>query len=73
MSSSPSRYTAHMDLRDVNDAHILAVGRVPAGSRVLDLGVADGSVAGVLKAMGCRVWGVELDAVAAEEAACSIP
>lgn len=66
--TSPSRYTAHMDLRGINDAHILAVGRVPAGSRVLDLGAADGSVASVLTAMGCRVRAVERDPEAAEAA-----
>lgn len=68
MSPDSYRYTANMDLRLVNDAHILAVGRVPARSRVLDLGAADGSVASVLKAMGCRVWGVEMDPEAAETA-----
>jgi 2-polyprenyl-3-methyl-5-hydroxy-6-metoxy-1,4-benzoquinol methylase len=41
------------------------VGRVPANSSVLNLGVADGSVASVLRAMGCHVWGVEIDPVAA--------
>ncbi len=68
MSPAASRYTADLNLRGVNDAHILAIGRVPANSRVLDLGVADGSVATLLKDMGCRVWGVELDPVAAEAA-----
>jgi 2-polyprenyl-3-methyl-5-hydroxy-6-metoxy-1,4-benzoquinol methylase len=68
MSSVISRYTADLNLRGVNDAHILAIGRVPANSRVLDLGMADGSVAAMLKDMGCRVWGVEIDEVAAEAA-----
>lgn len=68
MTSSASRYTAEIDLRSVNDTHVLAIGRVPANSRVLDLGAADGSVAATLVGMGCRVWGVEVDPVAAEKA-----
>jgi 2-polyprenyl-3-methyl-5-hydroxy-6-metoxy-1,4-benzoquinol methylase len=68
MSTTASRYTADIHLRGVNDAHILAIGRVPANCNVLDLGLADGSVAALLKEMGCRVWGVELDPVAAEAA-----
>lgn len=62
------RYTADLDLRAVNDAHILAIGRVPANSKVLDLGAADGSVASILKRMGCRVSAVEIDATAAAAA-----
>jgi hypothetical protein len=50
-----SRYTAKINLAEPSDTHALAIGRTPAGSRVLDLGVADGSVAAVLKDMGCRV------------------
>jgi 2-polyprenyl-3-methyl-5-hydroxy-6-metoxy-1,4-benzoquinol methylase len=68
MISKHSRYTADINLRGVNDTHTLAIGRVPANSRVLDLGVADGSVAAVLKEMGCRVWGVEFEIEAAQEA-----
>ena len=41
---------------------------MPANADVLDLGLADGSVAAVLQQMGCRVWGVELDEVDAEAA-----
>lgn len=69
MDEFASRYTARIDLREANDTHVLAIGRVPANCRVLDLGAADGSVAAVLEDMGCRVWGVELDPVAAEAAA----
>src|SRR6202034_2937520 len=68
VSVSGSRYRAEINLTDVNDSHVLAIGRVPANSRVLDLGAADGSVASVLQHMGCRVWGVEIDPAAAEEA-----
>lgn len=66
MSLDPLRYTARIDLKNVNDPHILALGRVPANSRVLDLGTADGSVAAVLQRMGCRVWGVEMDQTAGD-------
>lgn len=68
MTPSASRYTANIQLRGVNDTHTLALGRVPANADVLDLGLADGSVAAVLQQMGCRVWGVELDEVDAEAA-----
>jgi 2-polyprenyl-3-methyl-5-hydroxy-6-metoxy-1,4-benzoquinol methylase len=60
-----SRYTAEIDLANPNDTHTMAIARVPARSDVLDVGAADGSVARVLRATGCRVWGVELDEEAA--------
>ena len=41
---------------------------MPPGSRVLDLGAADGSVARALKKRGCTVWGIEQDERAAEAA-----
>lgn len=63
--SDPLRYTAHIDLRNVNDSHAFAVAAVPAGSDVLDVGAADGSVARMLGQTGCRVWGVEYDPEAA--------
>jgi O-antigen biosynthesis protein len=59
--NDPLRYTAEIDLRNVNDSHAFAVASVPAGSDVLDIGAADGSVARTLGQMGCRVWGVEYD------------
>ena len=68
MAVQHSRYTASIDLSSPNDPHALAIGRVPAKSEVLDLGAADGSVAAVLKRMGCRVWGVEMDREAADRA-----
>ena len=52
MSSRSSRYAADINLQVANDPHVLAIARVPANSRVLDLGVADGSVARVLQRMG---------------------
>ncbi|MDQ6837341.1 MAG: class I SAM-dependent methyltransferase [Actinomycetota bacterium] len=69
MSATSRRYRAEINLVGVNDAHVLALGRVPANSRVLDLGAADGSMAAALRDMGCRAWGVELDPEAAELAA----
>jgi len=66
--SDPLRYTAHIDLRNVNDSHAFAVAAVPAGSDVLDVGAADGSVARMLGQIGCRVWGVEYDPEAARAA-----
>lgn len=63
-----SRYAAQVNLRDINSAHALGIGRVPANSRVLDIGTADGSVARVLRQMGCHIWGIERDAGAAAEA-----
>ena len=60
------KYTADIDLGAPNDSHVLAVGQVPANSRVLDLGIADGSVARVLGRMGCTVSGVEIDPFAAD-------
>jgi 2-polyprenyl-3-methyl-5-hydroxy-6-metoxy-1,4-benzoquinol methylase len=61
-------YTADINLANVNDSHAFAVASVPARSDVLDVGAADGSVARVLQQMGCRVWGMEGDVEAAEQA-----
>ena len=55
------RYSREVDLADLNNAHTFAVLAVPPGSRVLDLGAADGSVARVLQARGCTVTAVERD------------
>lgn len=64
-----SRYARALDLTELN-AHTQGILLTPPGSDVLDVGTADGHpvVAG-LKARGCRVWGVEIDAEAAAEAA----
>lgn len=62
MSEEPiNRYTAEIDMANVNDSHTFAVACVQGGSTVLDVGVADGSIARLLKKMGCRVFGVDLD------------
>lgn len=58
---SPSAYARPIDLNDVNNAHTLAVLSVPPGSRVLDIGAADGGVARALVARGCRVTALDVD------------
>ena len=58
---SVTRYSREVDLADLNNAHTFAVLAVPPGSRVLDLGAAEGSVARVLQARGCAVTAVERD------------
>ncbi|HLZ72523.1 MAG TPA: methyltransferase domain-containing protein [Dehalococcoidia bacterium] len=63
-----SRYTAPIDLANLNESHSLGVLSVPEGAQVLDVGAADGSVASVLQARGCTVWAVEQDPAAAEAA-----
>lgn len=63
-----SRYARELNLDDLN-AHTQGILLTPAGSRVLDVGTADGHpVAEALVARGCQVWGVELDEEAAESA-----
>lgn len=63
-----SRYARELDLGDLN-AHTQGILLTPAGSRVLDVGTADGHpVAEALVARGCTVWGVEIDETAAERA-----
>ncbi|HEU4879156.1 MAG TPA: methyltransferase domain-containing protein [Gemmatimonadaceae bacterium] len=63
-----SRYSQSVDLNNWNSSHSLAVLSVPPGSRVLDLGAADGSVARALRKRGCTVWGIERDEQAAKAA-----
>lgn len=59
---SVTRYSREVDLNDLNNVHTFAVLSVPPGSRVLDLGAGDGSVARVLAARGASVTAVERDA-----------
>ncbi len=61
MSADSSRLPSGLDLGDINDGRALAIGRVPANSWVLDIGLTDVSVAQALTEMGCRVWGVALE------------
>jgi 2-polyprenyl-3-methyl-5-hydroxy-6-metoxy-1,4-benzoquinol methylase len=63
-----TRYSYKIDLEQLNSSHSLAVLSVPPGSRVLDLGAADGSVARTLKERHCTVWGIERDERAAADA-----
>lgn len=67
-TDDPNRYTADIDMRNINDSHTFAVASVQGGTRVLDVGAADGSVAAVLSRMGCSVWGIELEEDAARQA-----
>jgi 2-polyprenyl-3-methyl-5-hydroxy-6-metoxy-1,4-benzoquinol methylase len=63
-----SRYSADIDLDNLNSSHALAILGVEPGSTVLDIGAADGSVARRLVERGCRVVGIELDRTAARAA-----
>ncbi len=63
-----SRYAREVDLADLNSSHSQAVLLTPEGSTVLDVGLADGSVAREVVRRGCRVWGIEIDAEAAAAA-----
>jgi O-antigen biosynthesis protein len=63
-----TRYSAQVNLEQLNSTHALAILSIAPGSRVLDLGAADGSVARGLKERGCQVWAVELDAASAQAA-----
>ncbi|MDQ1485888.1 MAG: hypothetical protein QOJ62_1581 [Actinomycetota bacterium] len=63
-----SRYARELNLDELN-AHTQGILLSPAGSRVLDVGTADGHpVTEALVARGCTVWGIEIDEVAAEGA-----
>jgi 2-polyprenyl-3-methyl-5-hydroxy-6-metoxy-1,4-benzoquinol methylase len=63
-----SPYSCEVDLTDLNDARSMGVLLVPPGSRVLDIGAADGSVARALVARGCSVCAVEVHEATALEA-----
>jgi 2-polyprenyl-3-methyl-5-hydroxy-6-metoxy-1,4-benzoquinol methylase len=63
-----SRYARELNLDELN-AHTQGILLTPAGSRVLDVGTADGRpVAEALAARGCTVYGVEIDECAASHA-----
>ncbi len=68
MSTGSHRFTSEVDLSDVRDCRAVAVGMVPAHSRVLDVGLGSGSVVRILRDMGCRVWGVGADQESVEAA-----
>lgn len=63
---SYARYSREVRFDDLNNVHTFAVLATPPGSRVLDLGAADGSVARVLVQRGCVVTAVERDAGAVD-------
>ena len=63
---SYARYSREVRFDDLNNVHTFAVLVTPPGSRVLDLGAADGSVARVLAQRGCVVTAVERDAGAVD-------
>lgn len=63
-----SRYSADIDLSNLNTSHALAILGVEPGSLVLDVGAADGSVARALAERGCRVIAIEQDRDAARRA-----
>ena len=63
-----TRYSAEVSLDNLNSSHSLAILSIAPGSRVLDLGAADGSVARRLKERGCTVWAVECDPASADVA-----
>lgn len=54
--NGPEGPVPDIDLADVTDGRVLAIGRVPANSRVLDIEPTDPSVARCLREMGCEVW-----------------
>ena len=56
---------ASLDLDDLDDPRVLAVGWVPAGAAVLDLGTGDAAVPATLRRTGCKVQAVEIDPVLA--------
>jgi 2-polyprenyl-3-methyl-5-hydroxy-6-metoxy-1,4-benzoquinol methylase len=63
-----ARYDTHIDLANRNVSHTQIVELVGSHKRVLDVGCATGYVAAGLSARNCRVWGVDIDAEAAENA-----
>ena len=64
-----SKYDTEVDATNLNTSHALLLDLVGHNKLVLDVGCATGYLARELAARGCRVSGVELDPVAAAEAA----
>lgn len=63
-----ARYDTHVDMANRNVSHTQIVELVGTHKRVLDVGCATGYVASGLAARNCKVWGVDIDAEAAEQA-----
>jgi 2-polyprenyl-3-methyl-5-hydroxy-6-metoxy-1,4-benzoquinol methylase len=61
-------YHYEVDISDVNVSHTLGIAGCPPGSRVLDVGCFDGSVARVLKQRACTVVGIDVHEAALETA-----
>ena len=61
-------YGAVVASQGLGPSHEILIDEVPPGSRVLDIGCAEGYVARELVARGCSVVGVEFDPAAAETA-----
>ncbi len=57
-----------LELGALDDPRVLAAGRIPAGSRVVDLGTGDGALPATLRRTGCEVRAVEVDPVLAGSA-----
>ncbi len=63
-----ARYDTYIDLSNRNVSHTQIVELVGAHKKVLDVGCATGYVAAGLMQRNCQVWGVDIDAEAAEQA-----
>ena len=62
-------YSFQIDPSDPNNARTKFIRMIPRGSRVLEVGCANGSLAGYLtQHLGCEVVGIELNPEAAREA-----
>jgi 2-polyprenyl-3-methyl-5-hydroxy-6-metoxy-1,4-benzoquinol methylase len=61
-------YQYDIDVTDASSAHTIGISACPTGSKVLDVGCFDGSVAKVLKERGCSVVGIDVHEVALESA-----
>ncbi len=68
MSPHASSYGALVDRHGLSASHRLVIELVPPGSRVLDVGCAEGHLASALAARGCSVIGIEPDSRAAAAA-----
>ncbi|HEV7493589.1 class I SAM-dependent methyltransferase [Baekduia sp.] len=66
MTSGP--YAGLVAAHGLSAAHRIVLDHIPDGARVLDVGCATGYLAAELSRRGCTVDGIELDAVAAEQA-----
>lgn len=54
-----------MEEREIPRPHAILAGWVEPGSRVLEVGGGDGSLAGILREQGCHITGIEIDSEAA--------